>query len=73
MGKLIKKEYLKTPEKNQVCSNNLLFENGIRPDCKWYDFGRTAPSAYGAFCEKTRDSLYKKNCIECKDFEKITE
>lgn len=24
-------------------------------DCVWYDFGRTAPTAYGAFCERTME------------------
>jgi len=41
-------------------------------DCRYYDFGYTAPSAYGAFCSKVKKSLsfgkLNKN-NDCRDFE----
>lgn len=37
----------------------------INRDCPYYDFGRTAPSAYGAFCELKICCIENANCKEC--------
>lgn len=38
-------------------------------ECKYYDYGRTAPRAYGAFCEKKSKCICDIDCKECKEKE----
>lgn len=38
---------------------------GIRRSCKYYDWGDTAPSAYGAFCKLQQKCLDGKICKNC--------
>lgn len=38
----------------------------INRDCVHYDFGRTAPTAYGAFCDLKKCGIEEANCEGCK-------
>jgi len=42
---------------------------GIKRDCRWYDWGRTAPRAYGAFCELKKECLREGFCNNCTDYD----
>jgi hypothetical protein len=37
----------------------------INRNCKYYDYGRTAPREYGAFCEKKKCGIESANCKDC--------
>ena len=41
-----------------------------KPDCKYYDWGDTAPREYGAFCRATHECLTKEICENCKTYKK---
>lgn len=45
-------------------------------DCKYYDWGNTAPREYGAFCAphngKDVRTIKKGMCSNCKDYSKKT-
>ena len=41
----------------------------IKRDCEHYDFGKTAPSEYGAFCSFHRKWLEHNNCSDCQDYD----
>jgi hypothetical protein len=45
-----------------------------KPDCKYYDWGSTAPRDYGAFCKPHGDkdlrNLTLTMCKNCKDYKK---
>jgi len=43
---------------------------GVKRDCKYYDWGRTAPREYGAFCEDQKTHLTDNICIGCKKYKK---
>ena len=45
----------------------------IKRDCKYYDWGRTAPREYGAFCEIKKTLLQDNICKNCKDYNKKEE
>jgi len=62
------KIYYERPKQKTHTSS--LSENGTRPKYLWYDWGRTVPSSYGAFCEKTHKSLCKGGCVLCNHYEK---
>ena len=39
----------------------------INRNCPWYDWGRTAPREYGAFCEKKKCLIKDADCKNCKE------
>lgn len=40
---------------------------GFRRSCRYYDWGKTAPSAYGAFCALHEKPLMGQ-CLNCKKY-----
>jgi hypothetical protein len=39
----------------------------INRDCPYYDWGKTAPREYGAFCSKKKCTIDRANCGECEE------
>jgi hypothetical protein len=37
----------------------------VKRNCEYYDWGKTAPREYGAFCELKKCCIEKANCAEC--------
>ena len=40
----------------------------IKRECKFYDYGNTAPVEYGAFCSLKCCCIENANCELCNDF-----
>jgi hypothetical protein len=40
----------------------------MRRSCKYFDYGDTAPTAYGAFCAKKKKGMTYVMCKKCKDY-----
>jgi len=41
---------------------------GIKRDCIHYDWGKTAPREYGAFCAKEKTGLKENMCKNCRSY-----
>lgn len=41
--------------------------NNINRNCRYYDYGDTAPREYGAFCRKEKKIIESVNCDECEE------
>lgn len=39
-------------------------------DCKFFDWGDTAPREYGVFCRRTKDHTSPERCSNCKSYMK---
>jgi hypothetical protein len=39
----------------------------INRDCPYYDWGKTAPREYGAFCSKKKCTINRAGCGECEE------
>ena len=46
--------------------------NGTSPECRYYDWGQTAPREYGAFCvaQQQLRLLTKDICWDCEFYER---
>ena len=44
-------------------------------DCQHYDYGKSAPRQYGAFCTLTNPAtvIYSETCKLCKDYQPTQE
>jgi hypothetical protein len=42
----------------------------IKRECIYYDYGRTCPTAYGAFCAKKKCGMNYVLCNNCKQYKK---
>jgi hypothetical protein len=43
-------------------------ESKYNEDCEHYDYGKTCPTAYGAFCSLKKCCIEYANCKTCKDY-----
>jgi len=41
-----------------------------RDDCKYYDYGYTAPREYGVFCSRNYTPTNLEKCSKCKFYKK---
>lgn len=39
--------------------------SNINKNCRYYDYGNTAPREYGAFCRREKKTIENVNCDEC--------
>lgn len=43
----------------------------VKTDCIYYDYGKTAPTAYGTFCSHYKEIIYYHNCPTCDKYESV--